>query len=745
MQNYKNITVDLTNCDKEPIHIIGRVQPHGFLMVLHKTTLTIEQVSENVGLYLESDVEDLLGKSLHAIISAEEMHTLERVFTSRIYMNPLLLHLRERAFFGFIYESADKYILECEPYSSDSDKVRLQQNCYYSHLQSELNNLSSQEELAKLITDYVQALLDYDRVMLYMFDQEWNGEVIAETVKPGVHSFLHHHFPASDIPAPARALLLRKHVRQIPDINAAAVDIVPYFNPTSGKPTNIIQSELRNPSEIHLEYLRNMQVGATLSVSIIVKGKLWGLITCHNLSPVFIDSWKREMCLLAAKALANMIPSIEETRDFNQFEAYKATEAKLIDQLYNTGEITRGLFESETNLLSLASCTGAAMFYAGKISLKGATPTAEQVQELIGWVTENATDSIFHTRELSRQFGQARPYKDVASGLLALEISKPHKEYILLFKPEIKETKIWAGKPDKVYTGDDMRIHPRKSFANWQEVVKGKSQPWSLNELDIAQLFLKDLQAFRLHSQAASLQRLNTELQETTDDLKQKNARLEDFAQIIAHNLRSPMNNIRGLYELYQITPDEETCGEVMDRVNTMAGNMLDTIQDLYDILHTTLNQNLAQDEVLLEELVKKEIQNLTAVIAATEADIKLELQAPKLYIPKVYMESIVHNLLSNALKYSAADRKPVIQVKSSTENGLFIFSVEDNGLGLDLEKVGSKLFGLYKTFHVNKDSKGLGLYLTKLQVESLGGSILVNSTVDAGTKFTVILGTPAN
>ncbi|MDX5437031.1 MAG: GAF domain-containing protein, partial [Pontibacter sp.] len=391
---------------------------------------------------------------------------------------------------------------------------------------------------SQLVVNRVQSILDYDRVMLYMFDEEWNGEVIAEKTKPGVRSYLHHHFPASDIPAPARALLEKKQVRQIPDVNAGAIDIFPYLNPATGAPTNILQSELRNPSEIHLEYLQNMEVSATLSLSVMVKGKLWGLITCHNLKPVFIDYWKRQLCYAIAKAYANAVLTSREKRDVKMLEHYKQLEEALIVQLKSSSCISEGLFEGAVKLPDLTEASGAAVFVNGQLSASAGAPDGEDVMEIIDWLVENNTKRVFSTRQLSAHMPAAARFREKASGLLALEISRYNKEYILYFKPEITETRIWAGNPDKPQQGADRRIHPRKSFKNWEEVIRGKSQPWKTNELEVTEILLKDITALLLRNQAEQLRQLNQELSKSSRELRTKNSRLEDFAYIVTHNLR---------------------------------------------------------------------------------------------------------------------------------------------------------------------------------------------------------------
>ncbi|MCC9137711.1 ATP-binding protein [Pontibacter silvestris] len=737
MQNYKNHKVDLSNCDSEPIHIIGRIQPHGFLIILNSSSLIVEQLSENVEYYLGVKPEVLFGKTLDTICSAEEYQKLEKQLRNDPIISPQLVTIRDKHFFGFAHLSANKIILECEAYTPTDEYERLENYCSFSHFQSKINTLYSLESLSELLVNFVQEYLNYDRVLLYVFDKEWNGEVIAEKTKPGIGSYLYQHFPSSDIPAPARDLLTKKPIRQIPDISASAIDIVPYVNLADGAPTNIIQSELRNASEIHLEYLANMGVQASLSITLMVKGKLWGLITCHHQSPKFVDFWKRQMCYMASKTFSAAVLTNQEKRDLQTLAYYKQMEEVLVEQVNATGSVSKGLFKQHFTLLDITESQGAAIYIENTLTTTGNTPAADQVMEIIEWLIANNNASIFYTRELSKHIPQADAYRQNASGLLALEISRYNKSYILFFKPEIKETRIWAGNPEKPIAGDGMRVHPRKSFSKWVEDIRGKSVPWTMNELEVTQLLLKDMVAILLRNHADKLKELNDELLTKSEELKVKNNRLEDFAYIITHNLRSPLSNIRGLYAHYQASPNQETGSEVMGRMNLMINNMSDTIDDLNTILKTANEQQLQQEAVSVADVINKEKQN---ILTEPQAEITTELFVTQLNIPKVYIESIVHNLLSNALKYSSPDRKPIIKVKTWLEHDKLYLTVSDNGLGMNLNKMGHKLFGLYKTFHRNKDSKGLGLYLTRMQVEALGGKISAESEPDKGTTFTVEL-----
>lgn len=738
MQNYKNHRVDLSNCDTEPIHLIGRIQSHGFLLVLAKETLVVEQISANLTQFFPWLPEDLLGKPWQTLVTAEEYSWLTELLEQKPLLNPQLITWQGHAFFGFIHFTGNQIILEGEPYTVQSDRDKINLTNRVVRLNEQLNLLDDLAGVAEAVAKVLLELLAYDRVEVIQFDPDWNSEVIAEARTSRLPTYLGHHFPASDIPAPARELLRQKPIRQIPDARAPSVEIKPYYNPTTGAPVNMLASELRNPSEIHLEYVQNMGVAATLSFSILVKGKLWGLISCHNVAPLFTDIWKRQIGELITKTFANVISSLQEKRDGQQWARFRQSEELLMKQLNTSKDIRAGLFHQELALLTLAGSTGAALFLDNQVTTFGCVPAEDHVRDLIYWLAENNTERLFCTRELSKIIPAAAAYQAVASGLLALEISRYNQDYFLFFKPEIKETRLWAGNPEQSKRGTDARLHPRRSFAKWEEVIKGKSEPWTLNEQEITQTLLKDLIALQLRNQAAELENLNKELTAAAAALQAKNGQLEDFAHIMSHNLRSPLANIDGLHRLYQQEPNPENAAFVIEHIKQVSDNMTQTIEDLNVILRTRINRQLPVEEVRLMDLIEKEKQNLTAILEQTQAELQIDLRVPTVQLPKIYGESILHNLISNALKYRSPDRVPFIKINSWSEADRFYLSVADNGLGLNLAKVGHKLFGLYNTFHRHAQAKGLGLYLTKMQIESLGGKIEVASELDQGTTFTV-------
>ena len=738
MLNYQNFKVDLSNCDKEPIHLIGRIQPHGILMVIDRKTFHIEQASTNIAEFIpDMASQQWIGSSIFDLLPEKSEAWFEATFLTT---GSGIIELGSSKFYGFSHISDDKIVLECEPYRDPSQEEKLQQLERLSLLKSRLDQIEDLFEMANFVAEEIQKYLDYDRVNVIRFDRNWNSEVIGESLNGDAEAFLGHRFPATDIPQSARNLLIHKTVRQIPDVKGEAVDILPYLNPSTGTPTNFLRSELRNPSEIHLEYLSNMEVRSTISFSIIAKGKLWGLITCHNYKPVFIEAWRRRVSFLVTQSLASEITSNQKEADLKIFKQLTQHRLSLVEAIERHGNLAAGLAGEDLHSLFASDGGGVAISLNREVYTYGSTPSDNAIKKLINWLVYANNRQIFSTRCLWKVFPEANAYKDVACGLLALEISRYNHEYLLFFKPEISRVRIWAGNPAKPER-EEGNIHPRKSFEKWEETIKGKSNKWNKNEMDVAKSFVKDLTAFQLRDQAVTLKALNEELEKSSRRLAAKNSQLEDFNMIMAHNLRGPMNNILLLHEYYQEEPTETNSQFLLQKIPAIVENMITTMNDLNRLIDTRLEDELPFEEVSIAELVEREWENLqTEEILSIGAHLTSELEVPYLYLPKVYAESILHNFISNALKYRSSDRSPRIEIKTWEDEEDICLSVSDNGLGMDLNAVGDKLFGLYKTFHFHKQAKGMGLYLTKMQVEAFGGKISVRSEPDKGTTFIVCI-----
>jgi signal transduction histidine kinase len=234
----------------------------------------------------------------------------------------------------------------------------------------------------------------------------------------------------------------------------------------------------------------------------------------------------------------------------------------------------------------------------------------------------------------------------------------------------------------------------------------------------------------------------NNDLQRDMDFLADQNKRLHNFAHIVSHNLRSYSNNLQFMVSLLD-DPDLEEAEkpEIFSKIRQLSEQLGTTIHDLDEIVKVNTDTSQKMAEIDLENCFKKVMGTLEANITTTEAKVSYDFsQCPTITYVPAYVESIFLNLLTNSLKYRHPDRHPEISCRTYKKGSNIYLEFKDNGIGIDLKKNGKKLFGMYNTFHSNKDAKGIGLFITKNQVEALGGSIEAESTVDVGTTFSIRL-----
>ncbi|UQZ37009.1 phytochrome Cph1 [Paenibacillus sp. PK3_47] len=489
-----NEPLDLTNCEKEPIHIPGSIQPHGVLLAVSTDNFTIIQSSMNTGELLGIAHEDILGKSLKELIPEQELDHMVRMYRNRSVPSALdymqvTIHTPEgdKPFFAIMHDSDNTLILELEP---GNDEAHTAQNDF-EWIQSFFNMLkqtSSRVEASQVTADQLRLILGYDRVMVYEFDGNWNGKVIAEAKKKGLEPFLGHHYPASDIPRQARELYLRNWLRLIVDVSYRPVPILPVLNPQTGQPLNLSLSTLRSVSPLHLEYLHNMGVQATMTISLIHEGKLWGLITCHHNSVKYIPHRIRNLCNFLGVFFSGELYQRQQLDNYQE-EIELKTKINRLSGIFigsTTAEaVIKQLIQEESVLLDVMKSSGAAVCYQGELTLFGAVPGVSEVEELAKWLSRQAQDNIYHTSSLSQEYKPAKTYKHLASGVMYTALSTEHSDYIIWFRPEVVQIVDWAGDPAKavIQENDSLRLSPRKSFEKWRQVVESTSLPW--RELEI--------------------------------------------------------------------------------------------------------------------------------------------------------------------------------------------------------------------------------------------------------------------
>ncbi|MDB5712684.1 MAG: bacteriophytochrome [Sphingomonadales bacterium] len=482
------VPLDLTNCDREPIHIPGNIQNFGFLIAVSPDWL-VARASINITDAFGKTVDEILGLPLVDFVGRETLHVLrnraallrgedaiERAFG-------LTFGANGPAYDASIHFSGRQIVIEFEAVSIEGfDAATL--------VRGMMSRLGETEDITLFYSEgarQIRALTGFDRVMVYRFDRVGSGEVVAESLKSGVDSFLGLHYPASDIPVQARALYLRSTFRIIADVKGEVVPIVPTRD-IDGRPLDQSISVLRAVSPIHLEYLSNMGVGASLSISIIVDGRLWGLFACHHYSPRLPSFAQR----IAAELFGQMFSLTLEGRERRAAADYETQARAIGDRLMAAVAQDGALLEDASWLGEIIGTTipadGVAVSINGVVESSGKTPDREQLIELVRLLNRNSGGQVFATDCITSIMPDAADYAGAASGMLAIPLSRLPRDYVILFRTERTREVRWGGNLQKeIELGPNgPRLTPRKSFEEWSELVKGQSEPFTAAQIRVA-------------------------------------------------------------------------------------------------------------------------------------------------------------------------------------------------------------------------------------------------------------------
>ncbi|WP_278235694.1 SpoIIE family protein phosphatase [Isoptericola sp. AK164] len=495
--------VDLDNCAREPIHIPGRIQPRGVLLALRTDDGLVHQCTENVADVLGVDLGTVLGAPLATAVGDEAARTLlthvASVDDPRL-RNPveidIAVHGSPRRFEAVLHHAPDSaldgrpavLVVELEPFSGPTSLTYTSTFEPVRDALTELDRASSLQQLYDVAVRRVRELTGFDRVMLYRFDPDYNGEVVAEARRDDLNPFLGLHYPASDIPPQARALYEKNWIRLIADVGYRPADVVPTDDPVSGRPLDLTYGTLRSVSPIHVEYLQNMGVDASMSISLLRDGRLWGLIACHHYSGPHAPSY-------AARAAAEFLGSTLSARLVTQAEDDRASAARRsAGVLARLVAVTRdddvpltSALTGDPGLLDLVDADAAFVVAEGRVERQGDAPEEEVCRRLAHALAELDVE-VLVTDRLARQEPELATLVPDAAGMLALVV--PGGAVAVWLRREVVQSVDWGGDPrNKAIArreGDTVRLSPRKSFARWREIVRGTSEAWTDDEIDVA-------------------------------------------------------------------------------------------------------------------------------------------------------------------------------------------------------------------------------------------------------------------
>ena len=479
---------DLTDCDREPIRVPGSIQPHGILLALDPGSMTIVQLAGDTQRLLGRSHDRLLGQSLNTSLGATALARVESMIRKRQIL-PRPFFIIEAAFEGRPLEvsahlSDGLVILELELLASSDGFEAIEA---VQAMTARTDSAESLPALLDLVVAEVGIATGFDRVMLYRFREDDSGHVVAEHRRSSeVESFLDLHYPASDIPVQARELYCNNWIRSIPDVGYQPQPLNPPNNPVTGRPLDLSFSALRSVSPVHIEYLGNMGIAASASLSIVSGGKLWGLIACHHSKPLYLGARTRAALELFAQLVSLQIRSRLDLAESTARIRARDVQAQIVAAMMTDG--VSQLMKGQANLLDLIPVQGGALVFEGETTLLGATPPLADVKAMADWLKTSMQPDVFYTDQLSNHYPPAAGFLDCAAGLLALSVSRTPGDYVLWFLPELRGNVTWAGNPAKsVVTGPlGDRLTPRKSFAAWTEMVQGRSRSWQAIEIESA-------------------------------------------------------------------------------------------------------------------------------------------------------------------------------------------------------------------------------------------------------------------
>ncbi|MEG4202435.1 PAS domain S-box protein [Microcoleus sp. Pol7_A1] len=486
-------TGTLKDSDCELIYAQASIQPHGILLVLESPVLKILQVSNNTFEALGIYAEELLGKFLHEFVGTEEIEAIEKALSENCYQsNGIKLSFksknRQSFFEGTLHQSSSALIFELEPIVSPQASDCLNGYHLVQDPIDKVHKTPSLQVLCQTAVEEVRRMIGFDRAIVYQFDATGAGEVVAEDKVESLAPLLGLHYPATDIPPQARKLFNMNLIRFIPDINSQPVELIPHCNPLTGRPVDLAGSLLRAVSPCHVQYLKNMNVAASMTLTLIKNKKVWGLIACHHPTRKYVNYETRTACEMLAK-FVNLELSYKQDSENWEYGIYlKQNCHKFIKEISQKNSFVEGLLTFPDELLTLVGATGAVVCANENLTSIGKTPELVEIENLIAWIKSKKNNDIFHTDSLSKLYPPSEKFKEVASGLLILAMSEMQNYYILWFRPEVIQTVNWAGEPEwsiELKPDGSRQMSPRNSFELWQETVRLKSLPWQQCEIEI--------------------------------------------------------------------------------------------------------------------------------------------------------------------------------------------------------------------------------------------------------------------
>nr|AAM00282.1 photoreceptor-histidine kinase BphP [Pseudomonas syringae] len=724
----------LANCADEPIQFPGAIQPHGLLFTLKEPELTILQVSANVQSVLGKVPDQLAGQTLDCVLGAGWAEVIRSTSAndSLVDVPRLLMSVEGVEFEALLHRSQEALVLELEIQDKAAQAISYSERTgNMGRMLRQLHAAADLQTLYEVSVREIQRMTGYDRVLIYRFEEEGHGQVIAEASAPAMELFNGLFFPASDIPEQARELYRRNWLRIIPDANYTPVPLVPQLRPDTQQQLDLSFSTLRSVSPIHCQYMKNMGVLSSMSVSLIQGGKLWGLISCGHRTPLYVSHELRSACQAIGQVLSLQISAMEALEVSRQRET-KIQTLQQLHQMMATSDtdVFDGLAQQPQLLMDLVGATGVAIIEDRQTHCYGNCPEPSDIRALHTWMMAGG-EPVYASHHLSSVYPPGEAYQTLASGVLAMSLPKPVDNGVIWFRPEVKQSVQWSGDPNKPLNLDasdnTLRLQPRTSFEIWKVEMTGIATKWSHGDVFAA----NDLRRSALENDLA---------RQVSKEQQAVRAR-DELVAVVSHDLRNPMTVISMLCGMMQksFSSDGPHTSRRISRQSTHAASCQPHERVARDLLDTSKIEagrtpsrrsrwkSARYSKRPIRCSPRWRMDKSIEISFNAEPDIKVNADPERLF-------QVLSNLIGNAIKFTPKLGR--IGVAAMSNGDEVVFTVRDSGEGIPPEQL-PHIFERYWTVKEgNPTGTGLGLYISQGIIKAHGGELAAQSQVGHGSEF---------
>jgi light-regulated signal transduction histidine kinase (bacteriophytochrome) len=739
---------DLTNCEEEPIHLLGSIQSFGCMVVLNRKTLELSFCSENTTDFFGISAKEILANTVIDFLSlfggqltADDIAKVQQA-ESAILRKTILI--ADNAYSLLVYGDLHFVFIELEDHPMDATLHSdiIDQSLSFIEIVNKHNDFKS---YCQEVTEKVRQLIGYDRVMIYKFDEDFNGEVFAESLSEGLEPFLGLNYPHTDIPPQARELYKKSPLRILVDVNAHPVSLCTLLKDASHSSVNLGHSTLRSASPIHITYLKNMGVSATLTLSIMIEQRLWGLVACHNYKPKYISPAKRQTALLQTQFMASHIHHWERSENYGEVQEKEHIYQSIIEQTLKSSDIFQSITKA-AYFIGLTGSTGGAVIRNGQVFTYGKVPNLDQIKAVQNWMKLNF-ERVFQSSEFSKYYQLSKAFSDSCSGILYYSLDTESDSAIMWFREQLSEGKKWGGNKDEALK-KSKDLTPRASFEAWEELVIGKSDPWKAHEIQaglrLGAYLEREIYIRNITYQKERYEKLNSELQQANEELNQ-------FNWISSHDMKEPLRKIRLFID--QIKSESQSLNQQQSmyftRIDAAAKRMQVLIDDLLNYA------GLSKDNHFESHSLNKLLGEVADCYMVDNPGTKISIDdLGVISCIDFQIKQLFSNLIWNSIKFKKENTHPEItikrvelseedvdRIKPELPDEYMKILYSDNGIGFD-PKHNEQIFQVFQRLHSQEEysGTGIGLAICKKIVETHKGFIYANGTVGEGASFFIVL-----